>query len=143
MRARESRVRDGNLETRHHFHLRHFHQLGALPLSPVRRANSREPVAATAEGIATGTAMQQQRLIEEKERTRGEAGGAPRCWRNERKKDSSLRAGYTRPFPFPATLPLPLPTLSFRVRLSAVSSLRRANRIRNKTNPISKCTEPA
>lgn len=115
----------------------------ALPLSPVRRANGRrrQPVAATAEGTATGTAMQQQRLIEQEEKGRArdeqqedrgrgrEKGwkggrGEPQCWRNERKKDSSPRRLHARPFPFPAALP-PFPRPAFSCELSS-SCTRRA-----------------
>lgn len=95
------------------------------PLSPVRRANGRQPVAAAAEGTATGTAaMQQQWLVEQEEKGRTPGGqeegrtGGPQCWRNERKKDSSPRRLYaalsfSRGSPsHPSRPPFPCPAFS-------------------------------
>lgn len=74
-----------------------------------------------------------------------------RCWRNERKKDFSPHASSTRsPFlsrdslSLPSRPPFSCPAFSstcLLARLSVVHT-RGTNRIRNKTNPISKCAGP-
>ncbi|EGI66466.1 hypothetical protein G5I_04939 [Acromyrmex echinatior] len=62
-----------------------FHRsVGTTTITHVRRANGRQPVAAAAEGTATGTAMQQQRLVEQEEK-----GQTPD--RKKRKKDKKKK----------------------------------------------------
>ncbi|KYM97294.1 hypothetical protein ALC62_12027 [Cyphomyrmex costatus] len=99
-RAREPEM--ATLKPGHHLHLRHFHQQGTTTITRVRRANGRQPVAAAAEGTATGTAMQQQRLVEyvekgqtpdEEEKEQKENKEKKKKKRKAREEASKLRSG--------------------------------------------------
>lgn len=126
-RARLAQVWGGNLETGHHLHLRHFHQLYHHYLSCDGQAD-RQPVAGTSSSSSSGggfSSNAQQQLIEQEEkgRTRGgrRIGREQQRWRNEREKVSLPTRG---PFLF-LQLSFPGPSflaLSLRCSYSCAST---------------------